>query len=400
MASFAGYMPPPEPQGYRVVDRLAFTLAGAFIVLASLYAGNVTSVRNGVLVVAGALLGVALYHASFGFTGGWRAFVREGKSASLRAQFLLLAITTCLLVPVIAVGSIAGHPVNGFVVPIGLPLLAGAFLFGLGMQLGGGCGSGTLFTVGGGSVRMLVTLIAFVAGSMLGVAHAPAWNQLPSVEGIVLWQTLGVLPTLACTLAVLGILAFLAGRRELKRTGRLAPLGSAASPARLLTGPWPLLWGSLALAGLSLVTLLVAGHPWGITGAFAIWGAKALALAGVDVAGWQAWSSPGSQAQLRASLFAHPISAMDIGLIAGAMMAAGLAGKFAPKVDLSVGSMVAAIVGGLLMGYGARLSSGCNIGALLGGIASGSLHGWIWFAMAFAGSLAGIRLRPSFRLTG
>ncbi|MGB0162844.1 MAG: YeeE/YedE thiosulfate transporter family protein, partial [Candidatus Puniceispirillaceae bacterium] len=44
------------------------------------------------------------------------------------------------------------------------------------------------------------------------------------------------------------------------------------------------------------------------------------------------------------------------------------------------------------------LSFGCNIGAFLGGIASGSLHGWIWFVLAMGGSWAGIQLRPRFGL--
>ena len=43
----------------------------------------------------------------------------------------------------------------------------GAFVFGIGMQLGGGCASGTLYTVGGGSTRMLATLGAFIVGSLL-----------------------------------------------------------------------------------------------------------------------------------------------------------------------------------------------------------------------------------------
>jgi hypothetical protein len=51
-----------------------------------------------------------------------------------------------------------------------------------------------------------------------------------------------------------------------------------------------------------------------------------------------------------------------------------------------------------LMGIGARLSFGCNIGAFLGGIASGSLHGWIWFVVAMTGSWAGIQMRPRFGL--
>jgi hypothetical protein len=57
------------------------------------------------------------------------------------------------------------------------------------------------------------------------------------------------------------------------------------------------------------------------------------------------------------------------------------------------------VVGGLLMGWGARLGFGCNIGAFVGGVASGSLHGWVWFGCALVGSLVGIRLRPLFGLS-
>ena len=47
----------------------------------------------------------------------------------------------------------------------------------------------------------------------------------------------------------------------------------------------------------------------------------------------------------------------------------------------------------------ARIGFGCNIGAFVGGVASGSLHGWIWLAAAFAGSYVGIALRPWFGLS-
>ena len=57
-------------------------------------------------------------------------------------------------------------------------------------------------------------------------------------------------------------------------------------------------------------------------------------------------------------------------------------------------SLAAAIGGGLLLGYGARLAYGCNIGAYFSGVASGSLHGWLWLVAAFAGSVVGTRLRP------
>ena len=59
------------------------------------------------------------------------------------------------------------------------------------------------------------------------------------------------------------------------------------------------------------------------------------------------------------------------------MAAAGLAGRFAPVWRLNRRDVLTAIAGGLMMGYGARLAYGCNIGAYLGGLASGSLHGWL-----------------------
>jgi hypothetical protein len=51
-----------------------------------------------------------------------------------------------------------------------------------------------------------------------------------------------------------------------------------------------------------------------------------------------------------------------------------------------------------MLGYGARIAYGCNIGAYFSGIASSSVHGWVWFASAFAGNMLGTRLRPWFGL--
>ena len=49
-----------------------------------------------------------------------------------------------------------------------------------------------------------------------------------------------------------------------------------------------------------------------------------------------------------------------------------------------------------MMGIGARFAFGCNIGAFIGGIASGSLHGWVWIVFALLGTYLGIQLRPLF----
>ena len=87
-----------------------------------------------------------------------------------------------------------------------------------------------------------------------------------------------------------------------------------------------------------------------------------------------------------------------VGVGRSVFLAAGLAGRFSPERKLAIRPALAAVVGGLLMGYGARLAFGCNIGAYFSGIASGSLHGWLWFLAALAGTWIGLRLRPLFGL--
>jgi hypothetical protein len=91
-------------------------------------------------------------------------------------------------------------------------------------------------------------------------------------------------------------------------------------------------------------------------------------------------------------------SLTDFGMILGAMATAAIRRRFGDGPWPSRRSLAAAATGGLLIGWDARLGFGCNIGTFVGGVASGSLYGWIWLAAAPAGSALGIRLRPLFGL--
>ena len=184
---------------------------------------------------------------------------------------------------------------------------------------------------------------------------------------------------------------------EKRKLGSVESTLSASSPS-LLRGPWPLLAGALALAAVNVATLLLAGRPWGVTSAFALWGAKFVGLLGVDVTTWAYWARPGQVAALNSSILQDTTSVMNIGIMLGALLAAGLAGRFAPSFKIPGKSVAAAIIGGIMLGYGARIAFGCNIGAYFGGISSTSLHGWLWFVAAFMGSSLGSRLRPYFGL--
>jgi uncharacterized membrane protein YedE/YeeE len=376
-----------------------FGVALVLILLGAWYLAQTVSARLSALYVVGALLGIALYHAAFGFTSAWRVFIADGRGAGLRAQMLMLAVGVALFFPALANGTLFGNPVTGLVSPAGTSVVVGAFIFGIGMQLGGGCASGTLYTVGGGSTRMIVTLIAFIAGSVIATAYMPFWTSLPQLAPISLVKTLGLAPALLLNWAVFALIVVVTIVVEKRRHGQIvvSPVQPGQS-LRWLRGPWPLVAGALALVVLNFVTLALSGRPWGVTSAFALWGAKAAALIGIDTPSWAYWSTKANAAALAAPVSHDVTSMMDLGIVLGAMLAAALAGRYSPVWRLPLRSFVAAVVGGLMLGFGARLAYGCNIGAYFSGIVSGSLHGWLWLVAAFAGNVLGTNLRPLFGL--
>lgn len=393
-------------------DRRVLVLALVLLFGGAAYLAEAVSGRQAVLYLLGAALGLVLYHAAFGFASGWRAFIAEGRGANLRAQMLMLAVATAIFLPVLDGGSLFGRSVGGAVAPAGVSVLVGAFLFGIGMQLGGGCASGTLYAVGGGSGRMVVTLVFFMAGSLLGTANMPWWlSETPRLGAISLLKEWGLAGALSAQLGAFALIALATVAIERRRHGsldhgaggRLGGGGRGAGRAgwrRLLQGPWPLLWGAVLLALLNVATLGLAGHPWTISFGYTLWGAKAATALGVDVASWEFWTWSYPKRALAGGILSQSTSVMNLGIIVGAFLAAGLAGSFGPLRKLSWRGALAAALGGLLMGYGARLAFGCNVGAYFSGIASGSLHGWLWFGAALLGTYAGLALRPAFGLAG
>ncbi len=387
---------PPSPHAVqRAIATAALgLLAGgaAFVLLEATW-------RLAALWLVGGGLGFALYHATFGFTGAYRNLFIRGRSAPVRAQMLMLGVAVAIFFPLLEAGSFLGNPVRGFVFPAGLEVAIGAFLFGIGMQLGGGCASGTLYASGGGDTRSLVTLACFVAGITIGAWDVERWQGLPALPPFSLPQSLGLWPALALNLALFALIAHLLSRRERRINGDVEPLFRRPG-ASFLTGPWPFAWAALALALLNALTLVLAGRPWGITQAFATWGSLVAESAGIaDPVFWTYWDEPTRVGLLHRPLLVDATTLMNVGLVAGALLAAALAGRFAPDWRIGLRPLLAAIIGGLMLGYGARMAFGCNISAFFSGVASGSLHGWLWIAMALPGNYVGVKLRPLFGLS-
>ncbi|MEO7274253.1 MAG: YeeE/YedE family protein [Vicinamibacterales bacterium] len=375
------------------------SLGVASAVLVAAYLQRAVGSRQAALFAVGTIAGVVLYHAAFGFTSAWRALIWHRRGGGVRVQMLMLGLGCLAFVPLLSWGSVSGQVVRGSVAPLSVAVLAGAFLFGIGMQLGGGCASGTLYAVGGGSSRAVVTLMFFIIGSVVGTAHAPFWDALPSWGTVSLLQRFGALGALGVSLTLIAFVWLAATVVERREHGRVTSIWILETgSARWLSGPWPLVWGAVGLVVVNVATLVLAGRPWGVTSAFALWGAKAALALGFDVVAWPYWAAPVRAASLTAPIAADVTSVMDVGIMLGALSAAGCAGRFAPVWRIPVGSLVAAMIGGLLLGYGARVAYGCNIGAYFSGVISTSLHGWLWCVSAFVGSVAGTRMRGWFGL--
>ncbi|MFG6147558.1 YeeE/YedE family protein [Halobacillus sp. B23F22_1] len=374
-------------------------IVGAILMVFLMVTQNVV---QALLLVIGLLLGYTLFHARFGFTSAFRRMMSVGNGQALRSHMLMLAVAVTLFAPILAFGyTFFGGEVAGYVSPVGISLLVGAFMFGVGMQLGGGCASGTLYAVGGGRSVMLVTLLFFIIGSTIGAAHLPFWTEdLPAFEPVSLATStgLGYGGAWLLSIALFGIIAWITLVVEKKKKApKMAPVPSTSGWKRILRGSWPLFTAAIVLAVLNALTLMTRGAPWGITSAFALWGSKVAQFFGMDVASWGYWQGENA-AVLQSSIFADSTTVLNLGVILGAFLASAAGGLFKFS-KLNVKNVMASVIGGLLMGYGARLAFGCNIGAYFGGIASFSLHGYLWGILALGGTFLALYLRPLFGLS-
>ncbi|MGD6871387.1 YeeE/YedE family protein [Sutcliffiella horikoshii] len=356
---------------------------------------------QGTLYMIGLALGVTLLHARFGFTSAFRRLMSVGNVQGLQAHMVMLAVATTLFAIILSTGfSFTGSTPTGYVSPVGISVLVGAFMFGIGMQLGSGCASGTLYSVGGGSSSMILTLISFIVGSVIGAYHFTFWMEdTPALPPISIAEStgLGFFGGWAVQMALFaGIYWITVQIAKRKNPPSMKPLATTTGWKKVLRGSWPLFAAAIILALLNALTLAVRGNPWGITSAFALWGGKALMLVGIDVSSWGYFTGANGEA-LTQSVLADSTSVMNFGIILGAFIAASAQGTFKPR-KIKPGIAGASIIGGLLMGYGARLAFGCNIGAYFGGIASFSLHGWVWMVMAMLGTLLALFIRPLFGL--
>jgi len=157
---------------------------------------------------------------------------------------------------------------------------------------------------------------------------------------------------------------------------------------------WSYTTGAVLLVALATVLVVVTGSAWGVTGPLAAWLGKILSVVGINVEGWK---NIGINVAAFDFWKSQP-SVTNLGIVLGAFIATLLAAQFKFKKIKSWKNVAAAVIGGLLMGIGARLSLGCNIGALFSAVPAFSLHGWVFWLCIFGGAVVGSQLLKKYFL--
>ncbi|MDR2984608.1 MAG: YeeE/YedE family protein [Nocardiopsaceae bacterium] len=392
---------PPEPDPQAPVKVAALCGAGVLAVVLAVFVWVSFGPGYGATVGCGLLVGLALYHSHFGFSSSWRQFVTVGNGQGLRAQLLLFGTAASVIALVAGTGTgLFGTTPDPAPNPIGIPLMAGAVLFAIGMQLAGSCAAGTLYAVGSGQSSIVFTLVTFIGGSVFATWCYPVISKLPARDEIFLSDHFGWAGSWAITAGVLGVLAAVTWLVQRKRNPPpVKPEATAHGIARLYRGSWPMYVGAIVIGVGAGLILLVTGGLWALTNAFSLWGAKILQVFGMHPEHWEYWRVTSQGPALAKPLLSDKTSLTDFGIMIGAAAAAAAAGAWQFRSRIPWQTVAASLLGGFLMGFGSRISNGCNIGAMLGGISAGGLSGWVWAACGLAGTLLGVKIRPLFGLT-
>jgi len=163
---------PEALQNLLAVAALAVLVWGAYT-----YAGNEDSdymaSLSGILMIA-AGLGYTMQRGRWCMVQGFREPHMTGDctlAKSVALSILLLAIGGAVLkyaVPIAHGGESVLHPINYVRGTFGWGSIVGGFIFGLGAMLAGGCGSGTLWRVGEGQVKLIMVVPFFgIANSLM-----------------------------------------------------------------------------------------------------------------------------------------------------------------------------------------------------------------------------------------
>lgn len=331
--------------------------------------------------IFGFAYGFLLQKADFCFTASIRDWFSVRDSRILNGVLVLIAVA--LLGWGITLTLDTKSVSDIWTVPIGGANLLGGIIFGIGMTIAGGCGSGTLYRCGMGYVQFWIVLAFMIIGNLLFALVYDPWGrdyvmEPLTISGLEEGYSLFSLPVIPLLLPVLIILimvgiaiyrfgakSFFHGFKEAVTDWSKNPLKQSHWDIRLVA----------ALIGIIATIQFAVMSNFGITGPETRIGGVGLSLIfGEDFVYNNTYLN---------GLFADfpnigigPEETLIFFLIVGAFVAALLSNSF--KIRWPKKSRLPyAIIGGLLMGVASRMAPGCNIANVITGVGGLSISSFI-----------------------
>jgi len=132
--------------------------------------------------IMGVGIGVIIRYSRFCFASAFRDPFLVGNTKLLRGILLALMVSTVGFAVIqsnyINKNTIDYDLIPGAVSSVGIHVMIGAFLFGVGMVIAGGCASGVLMRIGEGHALQWVVLLGFIIGTVLGAKDYSFWYDL------------------------------------------------------------------------------------------------------------------------------------------------------------------------------------------------------------------------------
>jgi uncharacterized protein len=318
---------------------------------------------SGLLV--GALFGFALQRGRFCMNSAFRDIIVG------RDFVLFKAVAAALLVETIGFAIMAATGIINLAPPALMwgANLIGGLIFGMGMVLAGGCASGITYRTGEGMVGAMsavagFSLIAMTTGVGLLTPVSTFLKTSTKVmtaddKPLTLANVFGLNHTVvAIGLAVIIIIIWAAAALKNKAPAALGVKAESFLDAIFKRGwhwlPTGIFVGLVGILAFPMSAATGRNYPLGITAGW------------VNIWQWLfKWTNVVEGQPKVVTL--NWGGALIIGIVLGALVAALIAREFSirapePKV------MLLTFLGGMMMGFGASVSGGCNIGHILSGV--------------------------------
>lgn len=168
--------------------------------------------------ITGIGFGFILQKARFCFTAALRDPNLTGSTSLTRAVLTAFAVTSIGFLAIQYGAHLKGLPIPGmsYVVPTSPATAIGAFMFGIGMVIAGGCASGTLMRVGEGFTMQALSLFFFVVGSLWGAHDFGWWKYHFMLKGKSVYfpDVFGWIGALVVQMLIIGVLYVIADKWE------------------------------------------------------------------------------------------------------------------------------------------------------------------------------------------